>query len=85
MTRSEIQQKILAETGIKTSVKKLNGSMKKYTCFSPMFQDGKYPQFPIEWAREFKKQFHAIGTDSGCFYGSTSIDILTAHIEIGSL
>jgi hypothetical protein len=57
MKISEVQQTIFDETGIKTSVKKGTGSMRGYTFFRPMFQNGDYPKFSIEWAREFKERF----------------------------
>lgn len=57
MKISEIQQTIFDETGIKTSVKNPSGSMRGYVTFSPMFQNGAYPDFPIEWARAFKELF----------------------------
>lgn len=57
MKISEIQQAIFDETGIKTSVKHPSGSMRGYVTFSPMFQGGEYPSFPIEWARAFKERF----------------------------
>lgn len=54
---SEIQAIILNETGIKTSVKKGTGSVKDYTTFSPMFQGGKYPEYPFEWRRQFMAKY----------------------------
>lgn len=57
MKISEIQQKILTEVGIKTSVKKGSGSMKNYLILSPMFQNGSYPKFPFDWRRDFLKKF----------------------------
>jgi hypothetical protein len=48
---SEIQNYILETTGIKTSVKNGKGSMKGYVIFSPMFQNGSYPNIPFEFAR----------------------------------
>jgi hypothetical protein len=57
MKISEIQQTIFAETGIKTSVKKGVGSMRGYYVFTPMFQGGVYPKFPVEWCRAFRDRF----------------------------
>lgn len=54
---NEIQNIILQETGIKTSVKKGKGSVKDYTTFSPMFQDGIYPEFPFDWRRQFAGKY----------------------------
>lgn len=56
-TTSEIQRTIYLETGIKTSVKNGTGSMRGYVIFSSMFQDGKYPEFPFSWRRDFQKRF----------------------------
>lgn len=57
MNISEIQQAIFDETGIKTSVKKGVGSTKDYTTFSPMFQGGKYPEFPFDWRQKFRSNY----------------------------
>jgi hypothetical protein len=57
----EIQMAILEKTGLKTSVKKGIGSHKGYFIFSPMFQNGAYPEFPFEWRQEFVKQFEQVG------------------------
>lgn len=54
MKKSEIQQLIFEKTGIKTSVKKLKGSMKIYTAFSPMLQGGIYPKFDFNYLQELK-------------------------------
>ncbi len=56
-TAAEIQQEILDKTGIKTSVKKGKGTSKQYLLFSPIFQNGSYPQFPFEWRQNFLKQY----------------------------
>lgn len=53
-TTFQVQLYIHEKTGIKTSVKKLTGSMKGYISIRPMFQDGKYPQFPFEFTQELK-------------------------------
>lgn len=56
-TVSEIQEIILNETGIKTSVKKGKGSVKDYITFSPMFQGGKYPEYPFEWRQQLRSKY----------------------------
>lgn len=56
-TVSEVQAIIFEQTGIKTSVKRGTGSVKDYLTFSPMFQCGKYPEFPFEWRRKFQAQY----------------------------
>lgn len=58
---SDIQEAIFKETGLKTSVKKMSGSMKEHLKIWPIFQSGEYPQFPFEWVQTFKKQFYACG------------------------
>ena len=81
MKKSEIQQLIFDQTGIKTSVRKLSGSMKIYTAFTPMLQGGIYPKFEFTWMYEFKKQFSAVGTNPGCYVSGTMIHVLNVHIE----
>lgn len=78
-TIAEIQTQIFEQTGIKTSVKKLTGSMKHHICFTPMFQGGKYPEFPFKWRQTFVKQFKIAG-DLGNWASSTGIDILKINI-----
>jgi hypothetical protein len=57
MKVSDIQTKIFNELGIKTSVKIVkSGSMKGYIYIRPIFQNGIYPNFPIEWIRELRKE-----------------------------
>lgn len=68
MTTSEIQNLILAETGIKTSVKKGRGSNRYHLIFTPMFQGGAYPEFPFAWRQAFIKQF----PDKGKLFSSAS-------------
>jgi len=72
MKVSEIQQAIFEQTGLKTSFKKMTGSMKYHVKIWPIFQGGEYPNFPFEWVREFAKQFKPdLAYD--CFpYGSTT-------------
>jgi len=57
MKIADIQAQIFEQTGLKTSVKKMTGSMKHHVKIWPIFQGGEYPKFPFEWANEFKKQF----------------------------
>jgi hypothetical protein len=72
MKVSEIQQAIFEQTGLKTSFKKMTGSMKYHVKIWPIFQGGKYPSFSFEWANEFKKQFKP-DLAHDCFpYGSIS-------------
>jgi hypothetical protein len=57
MKASEIQTKILAETGLKTSVKKYSsGSMKGYVRIMPIFQNGSYPSLPFEFVQKLKAE-----------------------------
>lgn len=60
MKVSEMQTAIFEQTGLKTSVKKLTGSMKHHIKIWPIYQNGDYPKFPFEWGNEFKKQFKAV-------------------------
>lgn len=57
MKVSEIQQAIFEQTGLKTSFKRMTGSMKHHVKIWPIFQGGSYPSFPHEWVKEFIKQF----------------------------
>lgn len=55
MTASEIQNRILTETGLKTSVKKHStGSLKGYIRIMPIFQNGTYPSLPFEFVQKLK-------------------------------
>lgn len=57
MKASEIQTKILTETGLKTSVKKYStGSMMGYVRIMPIFQNGSYPSFPFEVVQKLKAE-----------------------------
>jgi len=69
-TVKQIQAEILEQTGIKTSVKKLKGSMKNYICFSPMFQNGLYPEFDFQWRIEYMKKFETVGQDTNSCNGT---------------
>ena len=51
MTVKELQQIILDETGLKTSVRKGTGSMKGYVNIWPQYQNGSYPKFPFDFVR----------------------------------
>lgn len=57
MKVSEIQTAIFEQTGLKTSFKRMTGSMKYHVKIWPIFQGGQYPKFPFDWVNEFKKQF----------------------------
>jgi hypothetical protein len=55
MKASEIQTKILTETGLRTSVKRYsNGSMRGYVRIIPIFQNGSYPSLPFEFVQKLK-------------------------------
>lgn len=57
MKISEIQTAIFEQTGLKTSFKRMTGSMKYHVKIWPIFQGGQYPKFPFDWANQFQKQF----------------------------
>lgn len=80
MTIQQIQETILNETGIKTSVRKNKGSMKHHITIRPIFQNGSYPNFPFEWVTKFRDQFKNVGDTFP--YGSTlQIDLPIALFE----
>lgn len=79
MKVSEIQTVIFEQTGIKTSVKKMTGSMKYHYSFTPIFQGGEYPKYPYEWAKEFIKQFATIPGYGNYFTNGNILDILTLN------
>jgi hypothetical protein len=82
MKASDIQKKILAETGIKTSVKKNTGSMKGYITIRPLFQNGTYPSFPFDWVRKLKEDLKKYDTTSHPVFCSTSgIDVYQLEDE----
>jgi hypothetical protein len=57
MKASEIQTKILTETGLKTSVKKYStSSMRGYVRIMPIFQNGSYPSLPFEFVQKLKAE-----------------------------
>jgi len=64
MKVADIQNEILEQTGLKTSVKRMSGSMKHHIKIWPIFQNGAYQKFPIEWVREYIKQFKSFGETS---------------------
>lgn len=77
-TTKEIQEYIFTHTQIKTSVKKGTGSMKGYYIFTPLFQNGSYPNFPFDFVQslypllpdsDINPTFAAIGNIS--VYGLT--------------
>lgn len=74
MKVSEIQTAIFDQTGLKTSAKKLTGSMKRHIKIWPIYQGGQYPTFPAEWVREFGKQFKAF-PETDTFPYSTISDL----------
>lgn len=82
MKVSEIQTAIFEQTGIKTSVKKMNGSMKRHIKIWPIFQGGKYPDFPFDWLQDFKKQFKGIPeTDTWPYCTVSDLNLPAALFE----
>lgn len=79
MKISEIQQLIFERTGLKTTARHNNGSMKGYITIRPMFQGGKYAEFPIEFAREIKSMFKTFG-DNAPICSVQDIDIPIQNI-----
>lgn len=80
MKVSEIQTAIFEQTGLKTSAKKLTGSMKKHIMIWPIFQDGKYPNFPFTWVQDFQKQLKSFPeTDTFPYCTVGSLDIPAAN------
>jgi hypothetical protein len=79
-TTSQIQELILEQTGIKTSVKKGKGSVKHTITFSPILQNGIYPEFPFEWRRKFISQFPDHGNEFSSANG-TQIHICIADFK----
>jgi hypothetical protein len=81
MTASEIQLKILNETGLKTSVKKYStGSMKGYIKIMPIFQSGSYPSMPFDFIQKLKKELAAFDYNNKPVFCSCS-DICIYEIE----
>jgi hypothetical protein len=82
MKVSEIQTAIFEQTGIKTSVKKMTGSMKRHIKVWPIYQGGKYPDFPHEWLQEFKKQFKGVPeTDTWPYCTVSDLNLPAALFE----
>lgn len=77
MKVSEIQTKILIETGLKTSVKKYStGSMKGYIKIIPIFQNGSYPSFPFDFVQKLKNELIEFNyADNPVFCGTSDISI----------
>lgn len=80
MKVAEIQQQIFEQTGYKTSVKMITGSMKYHLRISVMFQGGIYPKFDFNWRNEFIKQFKLVG-QWGNFSNDHALDILKTNFE----
>jgi hypothetical protein len=78
-TVKEIQIYILAETGLKTSVKKGTGSMKGYINIWPKYQSNEYPNFPFEFSQKIKKilkQFDSVEKPLFCSTSEVSIYLI---------
>lgn len=81
MTAAEIQTKILAETGLKTSVKKYStGSMKGYVRIMPIFQNGVYPSLPFEFVQKLKIELASFDYANRPVFCTCS-DIIVYQIE----
>ena len=81
MTVSEIQKRILDETGLKTSVKKYsNGSMNGYLRIIPIFQNGTYPTMPFEFIKNLKEELSEFNYENKPLFCSVS-DICIYNIE----
>jgi hypothetical protein len=77
MKASDIQTKILNETGLKTSVKKYStGSMKGYVRIIPIFQNGSYPSFPFDFVRNLKEELKSFD------YGSNPVFCSCSEISV---
>lgn len=79
MKISEIQTVIFERTGLKTTARHNKGSMKGYITIRPMFQGGKYAEFPIQFAREIKSMFKTFG-DNAPMCGTQDINIPIQNI-----
>lgn len=53
--------------------------MKFHYAFTPLFQGGEYPKYPIEWGREFVKQFKTIPGYGNYFTNGNILDILSLN------
>jgi hypothetical protein len=73
MKVSEIQNKILKETRLKTSVKVFKtGSMRGYIKITPMFQNGSYPLFPFDFVQKLKSELADFDYSNMPLFCSTS-------------
>ncbi|RTK94661.1 MAG: hypothetical protein EKK64_07915 [Neisseriaceae bacterium] len=81
MKASEIQTKILTETGLKTSVKKYSkGSMKGYVRIMPIFQNGSYPSLPFDFVQKLKAELSGFDYSNKPVFCTCS-DICVYQIE----
>lgn len=75
-TVSQVQQHIFNTTGLKTSVKKLTGSMKGYISIRPIYQNGNYPSFPFDFVTGLKPLLKEFSSNANpVFCAIHSIDI----------
>jgi len=79
-TVKDIQERVFAETGLKTSVKKGTGSMKGYLILTPIFQNGCYPNFPFEYVQSLKNALSNFNYEEKPLFCSTS-NICVYQIE----
>lgn len=77
MTIKEIQSRIFAETGLKTSVRKGTGSLKGFYAIRPMYQNGQYASYPHEWLQPFKS---SLNLQYLSFFTVQGIDIQAADL-----
>jgi len=87
MKSSEIQELILKETGIKTSVSNIKtGSMKGYIRIRPMFQNGAYPNIPFNFIQKLKIKLSQFDYGNFPLFCSTSeihvYEIIDDRIEM---
>lgn len=76
MTAAEIQKIILDETGIKTSVRKLKGSMNGYVRIMPIYQNNTYPSLPLELVQRLAIELAAYNyEEKPLFCGRSDISI----------
>lgn len=80
MTKSEIQALILKETGIKTSVRQLTGSMKNHTRFLSKSTNGVCIKFDHTWRTNFLKQFSKIPGHMN-YHDDYSLNILNVNFD----
>ena len=85
MKTSEIQTKILAETGLKTSAKLYKtGSMNGYVRIMPIFQNGSYPSLPFDFVQKLKIELAAFDYSNKPLLCTIS-DICVFQIEYDSI